>query len=161
MMKSVACRVQRCRGMVQSTLSDEAVGTKVDPRAAAVRVTLAGGLLGFEEHQNWRLIADPNELPFQWLQSCDDSKVTFLVLPPFLAEPEYKPDVSGDDVAYLELRKPEDALVLNVVTVRDDGRATINLKGPILLNRHTLIGKQVVPVNAANYSVQHPLPVAS
>ena len=158
--ETVACGVQRWRDMVQSTLSDQAVGTKVDPRPAAIRITLTGGLFGFEQHQTWQLIADPNELPFQRLRACDDSRLTFLVVPPFFVEPEYKPDVSAEDVAFLELGEPDDAWVLNVVTVHDGGRATVNLKGPILLNRRTLIGKQVVPANAAHYSLQHPLPIA-
>jgi flagellar assembly factor FliW len=35
----------------------------------------------------------------------------------------------------------------------------VNLKGPIIINRNTHIGKQVVIANASDYSVQHPLPV--
>jgi flagellar assembly factor FliW len=45
------------------------------------------------------------------------------------------------------------------VSLRGDGRATINLKGPIVLNRQTLIAKQVIPLNATTYSVAHPLPL--
>jgi flagellar assembly factor FliW len=146
--------------MAQSTISDPAVETKVDSRAAAIRVTLAGGILGFENHRSWLLIAHPEEYPFQWLRAQDDPQLAFLVLPPYLVEPDYKPDVSAGDVALLKLRDLQDALVLNIVTLRDDRHATLNLKGPILLNRRALIGKQVVPVNAADYSVQHPLPIA-
>ena len=146
--------------MVQSTISSsEAAETRVDQCAAAIRVTLAGGLLGFEQHRTWQLIADPDQLPFQWLRAYDNPQVAFLVVPPSLVEPDYRPDVSAEDVAFLDLRDSQDALVLNVVTLRADRQATANLKGPILLNRRTLIGKQVVPVNAADYSVQHPLPV--
>ncbi|MEJ0091179.1 MAG: motility-associated protein [Limisphaerales bacterium] len=41
-------------------------------------------------------------------------------------------------------------------------RPTVNLKGPLIINRHTLAGKQVIlaNANATDYSVQHPLPVA-
>ena len=31
-------------------------------------------------------------------------------------------------------------------------------QGPIVINRFNLIGKQVILANAADYSVQHPLP---
>jgi flagellar motor component MotA len=34
-----------------------------------------------------------------------------------------------------------------------------NLKGPVVFNRRTLVGKQVVLANAAAYSIQHPLSV--
>jgi flagellar assembly factor FliW len=37
----------------------------------------------------------------------------------------------------------------------------MNLKGPILLNRHTLRGKQVILTNAANFQLKFPLPLAA
>jgi flagellar assembly factor FliW len=49
--------------------------------------------------------------------------------------------------------------VLNIVTLAQDGRATINLKGPIVINRKTLVARQVVPVNALHFNLHHPLPV--
>ena len=54
------------------------------------------------------------------------------------------------------IQSPADALLLNIVTVRD-GQATVNLKGPIVINRHTLIGKQCIPTNVANFALQHPM----
>jgi flagellar assembly factor FliW len=68
------------------------------------------------------------------------------------------PDLSPEDVKFLALESPDDALLLNIVTLRPRGRATVNLKGPVVINRFTLVGKQVVLANAADYSVQHPLP---
>ena len=61
---------------------------------------------------------------------------------------------------FLGLEEATDAILLNIVTVRGPQRATINLKGPIVINRHTRMGKQVIIANAADYSVQHSLPVA-
>jgi len=34
------------------------------------------------------------------------------------------------------------------------------LKGPIVINRRTLIGKQIIPVNASEYAIRHPLPLS-
>jgi flagellar assembly factor FliW len=50
--------------------------------------------------------------------------------------------------------------LIGIVTVHDERRATVNLKGPIVINRHTRVAKQVIIANAASYSVTHPLPVA-
>lgn len=124
-------------------------------------INLPLGLLGFEQIKQYRLSARPDEAPFLRLQRLDDRNLGFLVLPPSECALSYQPDLHPDDVAFLQLNNPDDALVLNIVTLRGDGRATVNLKGPIVINRHTLTGKQLVPVNAANYSVQHPLPVAT
>ncbi|MDB6023468.1 MAG: Flagellar assembly factor fliW [Pedosphaera sp.] len=124
------------------------------------RVHLPYGLLGFEQVKNFLLTANPQEEPFLWLQMLDSSKKAFLVVSPFLIMPDYQPDIPADDVELLDLSDPSDALVFNICTLRSEGRATINLKGPVIINRHTLTGKQIIPNNAAQFSLQHPLPVA-
>jgi flagellar assembly factor FliW len=61
------------------------------------------------------------------------------------------------DVDFLKLKQADDALLMCIVTIHDDQRATVNLKGPIVINRHTHVAKQVIIANAAAYSVTHPL----
>lgn len=117
------------------------------------------GLLGFEMIKRYELIAHPEEEPFQWLRVRDDPELAFLVVSPFLILPRYQPEVSGEDVEFLNLAGPDEALTYGIVTLRRDGGATVNLKGPIVLNRRTMIGKQVILANAAHYAVQHPISV--
>ena len=95
-----------------------------------------------------------------WLQMAEGGDKAFLVLQPSRILTDYKPDISKDDVALLGLTDPADALVFNICTVRPKGAATVNLKGPIVINRQTMVGKQVIPNNAAQYSLEYPLPVA-
>lgn len=123
-------------------------------------VHLPLGLLGFERVKRYALLTNPGEAPFRWLQVPGDPSLAFLVVPPFEVLPDYEPDISPEDVAFLELDAPDDALMFNIVTLRANGRATVNLKGPLVLNRYTLRGKQVVLANAADYALQHPLPAA-
>jgi len=122
---------------------------------ALVRLPL--GLLGFEQFKQFRLIRDPAEIPFEWLLSTDDPMLGFLLVSPFVVVPLYQPDIDPQDVEFLQLGNSADALVLCTVTLQTDGVATVNLKGPIVFNRHTFVGKQVVPRNAADYSTRHPL----
>ena len=82
--------------------------------------------------------------------------LAFLVVPPCFVMPDYAPDLSDEDVDFLEIRNPNDAMVLNIVTLKPDGTATVNLKGPIVINRHTMIGKQVV-LNQSAYPIKHPI----
>jgi flagellar assembly factor FliW len=124
-------------------------------------VRLPFGLLGFEKFQEFILLGRSEEAPFLWLQVKSDQKLAFLVAAPQDVVFEYCPHLSEDDVRFLALDRRSDALVLNIVTLSKDGSATINLKGPIVINAHTRIGKQIVPLNAADYSVQHPLPVTA
>lgn len=132
--------------------------TPVAVRREAVR--MPNGMLGFEEIKDYVLTANPDEHPFAWLQVQDNSALTFIVIDPFVVMPDYQPDIPQSDVEFLKLKQADDALLLSVVTIHDDQRATVNLKGPIVVNRHTHTAKQVIIANAAMYSVTHPLPVA-
>lgn len=123
-------------------------------------VNLPLGLLGFEQIKRCILLKDPEEAPFMWLQLREDQNHGFLVLPPSAFIEDYEPQISEEDVRFLGLNVPTDALLLNIITIKGPGRATANLKGPIVINRHTLIGKQVIPSNAADLPVGHPLPLA-
>jgi flagellar assembly factor FliW len=121
------------------------------------------GLLGFEQIKKYVLLANPEEAPFMWLQMLDNTNQGFVVVPPSAVIPDYAPDISAQDVEFLGIRSAADALVLNIVTVRG-GDATVNLKGPIVVNRSTLVAKQCIPVNVAAFSLQHALaaiPVAA
>lgn len=121
---------------------------------------MPAGILGFETVKNYELLGSREEAPFMWLRMADDPNLAFLVIEPSFVVESYQPDVSETEVEFLGLSSAEDAWVLNIVTLHGDGQATVNLKGPILINRHTLVAKQVVPLNAADYALQHPLPIA-
>jgi flagellar assembly factor FliW len=128
--------------------------------ATANEVRLPMGLLGFEHLKDYLLVANPAEEPFLWLQVKDNGPLAFVVVNPFLVAPDYVPDLPQADADFLEIRDPEDALLFNIVTLHPAGPATVNLKGPIVINRHTGTGKQVVLANASEYDVHYPLPVA-
>jgi flagellar assembly factor FliW len=123
-------------------------------------VLLPYGLLGFERVKNYSLVTKPEEEPFLWFRMQQDPAHAFLVMPAEAAAPDYQPDLDEQDVEFLGLEDPADAFILNTVTMRSGGQATVNLKGPIVINRRTWIGKQVIPRNAAQYPTRHPLPVS-
>ena len=126
-------------------------------------ISMPLGLLGFEQVKKYVLLITPEEEPFLWLQMLDNQNQGFVVISPSVAVPDYAPNIAPADIEFLGIQSPADALVLNIVTVRN-GQATANLKGPIVINRHTLIGKQCIPTNVADYALQHPvnaLPVAA
>ncbi|HZL14454.1 MAG TPA: flagellar assembly protein FliW [Verrucomicrobiae bacterium] len=124
------------------------------------QIHLPLGILGFEQFKKYVLLANPAEKPFAWLRVADNTSLAFVVIDPFIVMPDYKPDIPQTDVDYLELADATDALLLGIVTLHGHNRATMNLKGPIVINRHTHTGKQVIIANAGDYSVQHPLPLA-
>lgn len=134
------------------------IETTVAPTTNTVR--FPAGLLGFEQIKDYLLVANPAEHPFVWLKVATDAGLAFVVVDPFIVAPDYHPDIPPADVAFLGLKSADDAMLLAIVTIHGNGQATMNLKGPIVINRHTHTAKQVIITNAANYSVQHALPVA-
>ena len=120
-------------------------------------IRLPLGLLGFESTKEYVLLADPAQDPFLWLQVVNNTNLAFLVVPPSSVMADYQPDLGAEDVEFLGLKSPEDAVLFNIVTLREADQSTVNLKGPVVINRRTLVAKQVIPLNAAQYSVQHPL----
>lgn len=123
-------------------------------------IQLPDGLLGFESVKNYVLLAHPHEEPFMRLRMLENGNKAFLVVSPFLVAPDYQPDLATEDVESLGLSNPADALVVSIVTLRGKNAATVNLKGPIVINRHTLVGKQVIPNNASRFALNHPLTVS-
>lgn len=121
-------------------------------------IHLPGGLLGFETYKRYSVLSNAAEEPFYWLKVLDEPSLSFLAISPFDVLPDYQPDIAADDVRSLGIECPDDAFLLNIVTLRPRGRSTVNLKGPIVVNRFSLVAKQVVIANASEYSVQHPLP---
>lgn len=119
-------------------------------------ISMPLGLLGFEQVKKYVLLVTPEEEPFLWLQMLDNQNQGFVVITPSSAVPAYAPDIAVQDTEFLNIKSPADALILNIVTVRN-GQATVNLKGPIVINRHTLIGKQCIPTNVAEFALQHPI----
>jgi flagellar assembly factor FliW len=131
----------------------EAVG---ESRRTIIQLPL--GLLGFESIKRYVLISDPEEAPFLWLQVEGETDLAFLVVSPFEVTAEYEPSVSVEDLRFLGLESADDALFFNIVTLDRRGGGTVNLKGPIVVNPQTLVGKQCIPLNASQLSVKHPIP---
>ena len=136
--------------------------TEIDASTEASTVTsgaelyFASGLLGFERNQLFELITDPELSPYQWLRG-KDADQSFLVIPPVYVVENYNIDLADEDVALLGLENPEDAVVLNIATYHPDETVTVNLKGPIVYNQVTKAARQIVPRNAADLSLAHPV----
>ena len=136
--------------------------TEIDASTEASTVTsgaelyFASGLLGFERNQLFELLTDPELSPYQWLRG-KDADQSFLVIPPGYVVENYNIDLADEDVALLGLENPEDAVVLNIATYHPDETVTVNLKGPIVYNQVTKAARQIVPRNAAELSLAHPV----
>ena len=118
-------------------------------------IRIPEGLLGFEPIQEYCLLDHKPGSPFQWLQAVDEPQLAFVVVNPFGFFSDYDIEISDADARQLELNAVEDAMVISLVTISKQ-EITTNLVGPIVVNRKTGMGKQVV-LNNTHYGTRHSL----
>ena len=119
------------------------------------------GLLGFEELLDFELSAYDPQTPFYWLRAKQDPEVAFLVVEPGCMIEDYQFDLSEEDAAHIGLDSGEEAFVLVLITVPDNPlEMTANLLGPLIFNKATGKGRQVV-LAGSNYPVRFPVIAAS
>lgn len=121
------------------------------------KLTILSGILGFDSFTKFSLSAyDPNT-PFYWLTSDEDPNLAFIVMEPKYVLENYEFDISEDFAKSLELTSPDDAFILVLLSIPDDpSEMTANLLGPLVFNRHSNTGKQIV-LELSNYPIQFPL----
>jgi flagellar assembly factor FliW len=128
----------------------------------SLEIAFPGGLPGFPHARQFQLapLGDA-ESPFLLLSAFDDPGARFIVVSPWVFYPDYEFGLDDGEAARLGVSDANDALVLCMVTLRDaPHRATMNLLGPIVINRRTLEAAQVV-IPAIGYGTRAPLAVAS
>lgn len=107
-------------------------------------LTVPEGLYGFENYTKYALVDSEYE-PFLWLQSCEDPNLAFLIVDPFLISSDYETDIDDDSLAKINIFKPEDIIVMTIVTVPHDGSViTANFQGPLVINKNTRECMQVI-----------------
>ncbi|MDR2193890.1 MAG: flagellar assembly protein FliW [Treponema sp.] len=102
------------------------------------------GLFGFE-HCTGFVLFDAERSPFYYFQSLDDKDLCFILIDPFLFRPDYEANITQEEMDVIGMREPEQAVVFAIVTIpSNDGAITANLQGPLVINKATKQGCQVV-----------------
>lgn len=124
-----------------------------------MQILLPFGLIGLGELREFEVAPIEDSWPFLNLRSRGDLEIEFLAIEAANAVADYSVELSDDDALTLNLTSPQDALVLNIVTVHSHRPqfVTVNLAGPIIVNRHTLLAKQIVLSQGEKHSTVHPL----
>jgi flagellar assembly factor FliW len=108
------------------------------------KITFSQGLFGFETFKEYVLL-DAERQPFYWLQSVDCEEVAFVLINPFQFRPDYEVDIDNEELVEIGVSDPEKVLIFSIVTIPPDGSPmTANLLGPLVINRDTRQGRQVV-----------------
>ena len=112
------------------------------------------GILGFERLK-WYALLDASQAPFYWLQSLDDPKIAFVLIDPLIFRPDYRLEVSQEELAEIHVHDTRDILVFSIVTIPENQeRMSGNLQGPVVINRGAKLGRQLISLNPS-WKVKH------
>ena len=125
-------------------------------------LALPQGLIGFGDFTQAEILYAPEHLPFLWLKLTNPTAketLHFIVIEPAGFIPGYEPELFDEDAAGLDITSPAEVMILNIVTINNPKQVetTVNLVGPIVVNRRTRVGRQLVVANYQRYSSRHPL----
>jgi flagellar assembly factor FliW len=120
------------------------------------------GLIGLRHLNVFELEPTGAGVPFQILRAMveeGESPMEFVVIAPSHLLDGYKIVLRDEDVESLQIQEPSAAMVLNIVAIHshEPQYVTVNLVGPIVVNRRTLIGQQVIIENSSDFSIEHVL----
>lgn len=114
------------------------------------------GLPGFPQLQFFSLTQQEPDSPFYILQSLENEQVSFYAVDPFPFFKEYEFILPQQTKASLHIQEETPVAVINIVTLRQDGWVTCNLKAPIVINKANRMARQVI-LNDESYNVRQPL----
>ncbi len=134
------------------------IETELEIETGVVEIHFAAGLPGFPHVRRYAMTPwGGDESPFMMMSATDDPDIGFVVVAPWVFYPDYEFDLDPATAERLVLDDPEDAVVVCVVTLGDRPEdATVNLLGPIVINRASLEACQAV-LAASGYEVRAPL----
>jgi len=108
------------------------------------RIQLPVGIPGFESVRYAIWVALAEYEPVKWIVLENEYGSTLPLFDPFMVLTEYDPVIQDDEVALLEADSPDDLAILCVLTPREHGSPTLNLRSPVVINTKKRIAMQVI-----------------
>ncbi len=125
-------------------------------------LTFPSGLLGFHEQTRYVILDHDTDAPFKWLQAVDDPDLAFVIMDPADIVEGYSLTPTSEALAEVKSDLADDLSIAVILTIpsADPASVTANLRGPLIMNPRTRLGKQVVL--ADSFPTRHALfPAAS
>lgn len=123
------------------------------------------GLIGLEEWQHFTLVTPQPDEPIRLLQAINDERFSMIVIDPRHIVADYeviltKADalaLSNPDGLYdLQLNDPDMEVYCILSIQAEPFDVTANLLGPLVINRQTGLGRQVI-LSDSKYNPRHPV----
>lgn len=122
-------------------------------------ISMPCGMPGFPGMRRYVVLERPETWPFFYYQSVDDPQLAFVIMDPFLFEPDYAVDL-GKCIAEMawEGDRPEALRIYAIVNAAEGvpEKITANLMGPLIVNPARCEACQMV-LHKSPYSHRHPV----
>lgn len=103
------------------------------------------GLLGLQDYRQYVLLGAQEGSPFLWLQSTEDPDLAFVVTDPWCFLEDYSFDLPEEAKKKLAISTIDEVRILVIAVLPEHlEEATLNLKGPLIINLPRRLGQQVV-----------------
>lgn len=104
------------------------------------------GIAGFEDYKRFKLFHEEGRETVFWLLSVDDTDVMFPIVAPEALDIEYQIELTDEDCALIDLRRPEEVAVVVIVyrNEAEGGKIAANTRSPVILNITSRKGMQKI-----------------
>lgn len=103
------------------------------------------GLLGFEANKRYALVEAEELKPLAWLVSVDDPDIAFPLADARYFAKDYEVGITEEDREALDVTNDAEVAIYTIVSLPTDEKPlTANLRGPVVINFTTKLGRQVV-----------------
>lgn len=120
-------------------------------------VDTQGSLLGFEQLNRFLVTVLEENSSYAFMQSLEDEYIGFIVASPFSSYTDYCFELEEKYQNQLDVKHPEQVLVLSIVTMHDSlEQSTMNLLAPLIVNIDNNKAIQIIMPHL-NYSTKEPL----
>lgn len=119
---------------------------------ASLQVFFPEGLFAFENYRHFALLPTKSGSTFHWLQSLEEARLAFLITEITGITTQYKPNIGPEFLTLIEAPALDHTEIWGIITVpagKPEGM-TINLQGPVLINRAKKLGGQFVSDDPAH-----------
>ncbi|MGI6684019.1 MAG: flagellar assembly protein FliW [Bacillota bacterium] len=124
-----------------------------------MQIIFPKGLPGFENYKKFEL-REEQDVPLAYLNSLDNKNISFALLKPYIAVPDYltKIEISSDEVEILGIKDDDKVDIWVILTLRlsDMTKTTANLRAPIVINPTSGRGIQII-LEDEKYSSKEPI----
>lgn len=122
-----------------------------------MKIVFEKGLPGFENDRNFEISEVEENPKFKVINSIDDKNLGFIAVSPFDIKKDYEIKLDADTINSLSIDKPEDVLLLNIVTLgKKLEDSTVNLKAPLVISVKNELGVQLI-LQDDKYKIKEPL----